>query len=215
MVDEVIPMSAFARFYEAPGTKKVSIVRDTRTMLADQDGYAARDYYRELRNELRRTHWSTNRIEELRVALGPLTNRQRDPNKRDHFLQLGQAYIRFWEKEKASFFKVPNFRIDIAGLTISVSTEVGLSTPSKDQALRLWFGAKKPTVRYRQAIEFMTRAGRSQVWEPEWVAGLWDIRRHDVLPPPRMPRDFVVDIDGQSAAFQQIWGRLGVRADDF
>jgi hypothetical protein len=204
-----IPMAAFARFYEATGPQKVAMVRDARLYQSDPDGYTGRDYYYDLRNTLRQTHWKTDDIAIFEVALDPLLSRQKQEGKREDYRAIGQAYISFWRKRDAHFFDIPGAQIDLAGLPIRVSTEVGMVYHGDNLALKLWFNAPRATRAFRQAIKYMMEQGRHPAaWRQDWQAAIWDVRREEVLPEVPTPRDLERALEGQAGAFQQIWKRL-------
>ena len=203
-----IPMAAFARFYEATGPQKVRMVRDARIMVSDPRGYRSRDYYFELRNTLRQTHWRTNDIATFEAALGPLISDQLNDGKKDHYRKIGESYIKYWRNREATFFDVPPSFVEIAGLNIRISVEAGMNYHGDRLALKIWWNAPRPTRSFRQAIQHLTERGRGD-WYQEWQSGFWDVRREEVLPPVPMPRDFALAIEGQAMAFQQIWRSLG------
>lgn len=203
-----IPMTAFARFYEATPPAKVIMVREARLMVSDPRGYRGRDYYLDLRNTLRQTHWATNDIATFEAALGPLVAHQVIPGKKEHYQKVGDAYIAFWKKRGATFFRVPDCLIDIAGLKIRVAPEVGMSYGGDKLALKLALPAPRPTRQFRQAVQYLTAQGRGE-WPHDWQAALWDVRREEVLPPVSVPRDLALALEGQAMAFQEIWKRLG------
>ncbi|MBM3926714.1 MAG: hypothetical protein FJ320_12205 [SAR202 cluster bacterium] len=203
-----IPMSAFARFYEASPLNKVTRVRNALLMAVDPEGYKVRDYYLDLRNTLSETHWRTGDILSFEEALDALVEEQEDSRKKGHYLAAGRAYIDFWKKQDARYFCVPSSEVEIAGLPVEVTTEVGMRCREGSFALKLWFNAGKPTRQFRQAVQFMTCMGRDGSWREEWQPAVWDVRRQAVLPPIPIPKEFGLALEGQSAAFQRIWGRL-------
>ena len=155
-----IPLAIFARFYEARRPQQVTIVRDARLFQSDPKGYAGRDYYRGLRNTLRQTHWETDDITIFESALGPLISQQTNETKRDHYQQVGAAYIAYWRDNDARFFGgIPDARVDLAGLQIRVSTEVGMIRHGDHWALKLWLNAPRPTLGFRQAVRYLPEQG--------------------------------------------------------
>lgn len=204
-----IPMAAFARFYEATGPQKVAIVRDARLYLSDPEGYIGRDYYYDFRNTLRQTHWRADDISVFEAALDQLVARQKQEGKREHYREIGRAYINFWRKRAAHFFVVPVAQIDLAGLPIRVSVEVGMVYHGDNLALKLWLNAPRATRGFRQAIKYMMEMGSSQAaWRQDWQAAIWDVRREEVLPPVPIPKDLGRALAGQAGAFQKIWEEL-------
>ena len=208
-----IPLSSFARFYEANPSKQVTVVRDIRTRLIDPEGYFARDYYGSLRGVLRKTHWATGKLDTFENALAPLLARTR-MDKKLHYQILGESYIDFWRSRNASCFHVESVDVEIAGLTIVVTPEVGMRTGNDYQALKIWFNAKSPTRPARQVIHYLMDQANliGNDWQDRWHSGLLDIRRKNIPLPVRTARDFELGITGQVAAFLQIWEELDRRA---
>jgi hypothetical protein len=204
-----IPMAAFARFYEASPLNKVVRARNARLMVTDQEAYQVRDYYMDLRNLLSETHWKTGDVASFERALGKLIDDQEDRRKKEHFLSTGRAYIDFWREQKAEYFSVPVSVIEIAGLPIEVVIEVGMRCQGVSFALKLWLNAAKPTRQFRQAVYYMTEMGRNEGWDEEWQPAVWDVRRQSVLTPVPLPREFGLAMEGQAAAFKQMWKKVG------
>ncbi len=203
-----VPLTMFARYYDATGPQKVSIVRDVRMMLSDPGGYRSRDYYHGLRNTLRRTHWKTNNIETFVNALDPLLGNQRQTGKRQHYETIALAYIDFWKRFEGRSFAVSGTIYDLAGLRINMSLDIGMRFRGDEVALKLWLNAQPPKRTYRQAVQFLI--GKAEFdWPANWASGIWDVRRQAILPTVKLPRDFAIAIEGQAAAFQQTWHTLG------
>jgi len=209
-----VPIASFARFYKARPPDKVRIVRDIRIQQSDPEGYAGRDYYNDLRNILRRTHWQTNDIEVFESALEQFLASQRNNLKKEHFRQIGEAYIRHWKRLNASLFDVLPVEVNVAGLTILVRPEVGMHTDDGDDyVLKLWLNSPRLTRQYRQANRYLMEQARTQAWPIDWQPALWDVRRENIPPPVSVARDFILGLEGQAAAFQQIWTKLDDLAD--
>ena len=202
-----VPMTMFARFYDATGPEKVRVVRDARIMASDPQGYRGRDYYLQLRNLLRQTHWQTDDIDTFEDALGYLIADTRH-DKREHYDAIGRAYVDFWRRRQASCFEVPPSTVQIAGLSVRVSLEIGMKYSGNDLALKIWWNAPRPKKAFRQAAQFLTELASAD-WPAHWTPALWDVRREEILPPLRIPRDFAFAVEGQAMAFQQIWTSLG------
>lgn len=205
----VVPMASFARFYEARPPDKVRIVRDVRIQQSDPDGYRRRDYYNDLRNILTQTHWQTDDIGVLESAVETFIAKQKDDQKKAHFRDIAEAYIRFWKRQDASLFEVPSVEVDVAELTIRVRPEVGMRTEDGDEfALKLWFNSPRLTRQYRQANTYLMEQAQGIEWPSDWRPALWDVRRENIPPPATVARDFVLGLEGQAAAFLGIWNRL-------
>lgn len=202
-----IPMTAFARFYEATGPKKVAMVREARLFQTDPDAFNQRSYYVGLLNTLRKTHWQTDDISTFEAALGPLVAEQNIPTRKEHYQKVGEAYINFWKKRDAHFFPVPSSVIEIGGLAIKVSAEVGMRYDGNNMALKLWPSAPKPTRPFRQSVRYLTEQGRG-AWNKNWTAGIWDIRREEILPFVQFSKDLPIILEGVAAMFRKIWERL-------
>ena len=184
------------------------MVRDARLMVSDPRGYRSRGYYFQLRNTLSQTHWLTNDISTFENALDPLVAEQTKQGKKEHYRQIGDSYIDLWKKRDASYFKIPSTDLEVAGLKIRISAEVGMSFGGDDLALKLWLNSPRPTRSYRQAIQYLTEEG-SGGWHQNWQTALWDVRRLETLPRVSIPKDFALALEGQAMAFQQIWKSLG------
>ena len=206
-----IPMSSFAKFYEVRPAEQVRIVRDIRMRLLDPERYMARDYYGPLRNLLRSTHWVTGNIEDFADALEPFLENQKFDDRKVHYRRLGESYVTYWRNVDGAHFAIPSTDVTISGLTVAVRPEVGLRTEGGDyQALKLWFNSDRPTRQARQIMVYLMNRAKeqSEKWDGRWYSGIWDIRRHNVLPPIRPARDLELGLTGQIAAFLHIWDEL-------
>ena len=205
-----IPIASFARFYEARPASQPRIVRDIRIQQSDPDSYRKRYYYHDLRNILSQTHWQTNDIEVFEAALEPFLADQKDDQKKEHFRQIGDAYIRYWKSRNARLFEVAPVEVDIAGLTICVRPEVGMRTDDGDDlVLKLWFNSPRLTRQYRQAIKYLMEQARTEAeWPDSWQPYLWDVRRENIPPPVTVTADSILGIRGQAAAFLGIWNQI-------
>ena len=140
--------------------------------------------------------------------------RQTKEDKQRNFRKLGEGYIKLWEQREAHFFEIPQTLVEIAGLTIRVKPEVGMTYPGNNLALKMWLNANRPKAMFRQAIQYITEQGRHQEWRRDWQAALWDVRREDILPAVRIPNDFIAAIEAQSQAFQYLWEREQAPTED-
>ena len=211
-----VPIGSFARFYESRPADQVKIVRDIRARLIDTEGYIARDYYHQLRNAIKRTHWATGNIRTLQDALVPFVEHTRE-HKREHYRSIAESYVSFWMERDATFFPIKSVDVEVGGLTILVKPEAGMQTGDDCYGLKFWFNATPPTRTARQVIQhMMERANNScDEWQDSWHLGIWDIRRRIILPPLRTARDFELGLIGQSAAFLRIWDELEQQALDY
>ena len=214
MVNErpTIGMATFARFYDAPASAKVRIVRDTLTNWANPEGYKQRDYYWAFRNTLKRTHWTTNDPFDFDFAVGGMVEGLNRDHQRQHYEVLSQAYLDFWGSQPdAQFFSVLPTRLEIAGLVILVNPEVGLRRHGDTLALKLWLNAPRPKKQFRQALQYLMEEAQERGWDRELQPALWDVRRGEIMPRPSVARDFSWNIRGQAAAFREMWDSLGPR----
>ena len=209
-----VSMGLFAKFYEVRPAGQVRIVRDIRMRLANPEGYIQRDPYGPLRNTLRATHCVTGDVETFEDALPGFVDGQRVEQRKELYRDLGGRYIDFWRSKDATFFKVPSVEVEISGLMILVSPEVGMRTSDGEQALKLWFNSKKPTIQARQVIVHLMNLAkeRSAEWRDRWHCGILDIRRGSIPLPPTPAKDFEFGLSGQVAAFLQIWEQLDEQA---
>ena len=203
-----IPMTTFARFYEATGPQKVSMVRDARLYQTDPKGWAGRDYYRELRLALRNSHWQTDDIASFEAALEPLLESQQQAGRREHFEKIGRAYIKFWKKNDARLFDTPSPSVvTLGGLGIRLSNDLGMRRSGDSLVLKVWWNAPRPTRAFRQAVQYLTGRGKDG-WHADWHGALWDVRREEILPPVNTPKDLYLALEGQAGAFREIWASL-------
>ncbi len=201
-----VPVTTFARFYEATGPGKVRIVRDSRLYQSDPKGYRTRDFYLDFRNTLRQTHWATNDIGTFEAALDSLVKRQTIQGRDEHFRKVGTAYITYWKKRDPGYFAIEPETIQVADLNIRVSPEVGMNYSGDELALKLSLPAPRPTRAFRQVLQHLTVQAYAS--SPRLQPGIWDVRREEILPPVPIPKDFQLAIEGQAMAFRQIWESL-------
>ena len=182
-----IGMATFARFYNAPASGRERIVMEARTFLINPKDYPQRSYYWALLNTFRQTHWKTHDLSDFEIALEETLERlpttKGKESRKDHYNKIGQAYLEFWSKQQdAQFFKIPQARIEIQGLTILVNPEVGLRRHGDELALKLWLSSPRPNLGFRQAIQHLMAEAQSQGWERHLQPALWDVRRKEILP---------------------------------
>lgn len=209
-----IAMSSFARFYEATGPEKVKMVREARLFQSNPDMYKARDYYYDIRNTLRQTHWSTGDVATFENALEGLCARQRQEGKEAHIRAIGESYIQFWRSRHIQLVSLPPAQVTLARLPIRVSVELGVIYNGDHLALKLWFNSPRPTRAYRQTVKFLidevTAAGE---WPRAFQPAILDVRRGEILPPVPIPRDLRRALEGQAGAFLQIWSGFDASID--
>jgi hypothetical protein len=193
--------------------QRVRVVRDARLYRSDPKSYGARDYYFELRNTLRKTHWlgEDNGLGAFEAAVESMLSRLKVKGKADHYKVISAAYIEFWKERGAQFFRIPPASVDLAGLPINVSAEVGMRYDGNNLALKIVFTAPKPTRHFRQVIQFLSdEAFENRSIQP----AIWDVRRGEILPRVPTPRDFRLALEGDAMAFQQIWQGLDREHDE-
>ena len=208
-------MATFARFYDATDPQRVTVVRDSKIASVDRDSYMRRDYYSMIQNTLRRTHWDTNDISAFEDAIDPLlyqiasSNTKGGPAKRDNYEKLARAYVDYWVRQDASYFPIEQAELEIAGLPVLITPECGVYQHGDNFAVKLWFGAKPPKGKYKQAIQFlMLEAQRQLGWRTDLAPVILDIRRETFIYPQRPPRDFTKAIESQAAAFLYLWDSI-------
>lgn len=208
MEQPAIGMATFARFYDATSAEKVSIIRDTRMFVADRESYVLRDYYAGLRNTLRQTHWATGDLSTFEDALSDLLAQQRILPKKEHYEKLGQAYIKYWQRQNAIYFEVEDTTIEIAGLPILITPEFGMRHHGDNLAVKLWLGAPQPKRTFRQAIQYLMDEAQRRGWRTDLQPVLFDVRREVILPRVSLPKDFPSAMAGQAAAFRYMWDSI-------
>lgn len=116
----------------------------------------------------------------------------------------------FWEQyPDLQVFEVPTVETEIAGLRIRISGEVGMSFGGDDYALEAYLRARRPTRLYRQAVQYITEQARQGIWNPNWIANIYDMRGKQLLQDLRVQRqDIRIGLDGAAADFQQQWRSL-------
>lgn len=211
------PLTAFARFFEASPSQKVTMVRDARLYQSDPSGYAQRAYYGVFRNVLKRTHWKGSDLGTFEATLEDVIAEQKVSSRQEHYRDLGKAYVAFWSlHDDVAVFPVPPAEMEIAGLKLRVTSELGVGFGGNDYALEVYFRAPKPTRLYRQAVQYLTQQARSSKWSPEWVVATYDVRRKLILPDLQIrPQDLRLALEGAAANFQQIWESLDRQDLDF
>ena len=204
-----VPLATFARFSEASMSQRVRVVRDARMFRGDPDSYRRRDYYHELRNTLRKTHWQAEGggIDAFEAALdGMLAKADKVKGRAEHYKAVSEAYIALWRKHDAQFFRIPPSDVDLVGLTVHVTSDLGMRYDGNNLAIKLLLTAPKATRHYRQVIQFLTEeAYRNRA---SLMPVIWDVRRQELLQRVPTPKDFRIALEGDSMAFQQIWRSL-------
>ena len=66
-----------------------------------------------------------------------------DRRKQTNYLEIGEHYIEYWKRRSGALFQVPAASVEINGLTVRVTPEVGLQTGEDHQVLKLWFNAPR------------------------------------------------------------------------
>ena len=206
-----IGMATFARFFDAPSREKTEAVRDARSFLIDREHYRRRAYYYALLNTLSHTHWHTKDIVDFENERDSMIAQVSIPHRAENYRRVSEAYVLFWNKQQdAQYFRVPIAEIDIAGLTILINPEVGLRRRGDELVLKLWFPALPPKRSYRQALQYLMEQAQRQGWQQHSEPAIWDVRREEIMPHVRLPRDFAMNVLGQAAAFREMWNSLGL-----
>ncbi len=204
-----VALATFARFSEASMSQRVRVVRDARLFRSDPESYTGRDYYFDLRNTLRKTHWQpgAGSIEAFEAALDTLLAKaDKVKGRADHYEAISEAYITFWKKQDAQFFPVAPSNVELAGLSIHVTAEVGMRYDGNNLALKLILTAPKQTRHFRQVIQFLS--DEAFLNRPNLQPAIWDVRRGEILPRVPIPKDFRLALEGDAAAFRHMWGGM-------
>ena len=178
-----------------------------------------RNYYGEFTNTLRSVHWRGGELDQLQRAVLDLakairarktkhkTTRNQEA-KAAHYEELVDAYLEGWTGFGAESFPIAESVIQIGNLEIRVNPDIGMRYAGNEYAVKLWVNSPKPTRQYRETIQHLMTVGRGRTWKPEWQAAMWDVRRKTMLPKVTVRRDFDLALEGQAAAFEQIYTRL-------
>ena len=191
----------FAQFCEATPARQESVVAKVRK----RKGF---NYYGPLKSLIQKAHWATNDITKFESALPSFLNGQSKATTAHNYQCMAEAYISYWKERAAAFFPVDirDRNINLEGLTISVNPEVGMRTRDDDQQiLKLWFNRLNPTRQTRLVIGHLV--GKMNP-NPQWLSGIWDIKRRNILLPVLPPDNFDIALGGQATAFMQIWDGL-------
>jgi hypothetical protein len=212
------PLTQFARFFEATPTVKVRMVRDARLFQSDPKGYMGRAYYGLFRNALGQTHWSGSDLTTTKAKIDDVIAELRfggkQPAKPEHYQALAEYYLHFWKRRKdTSVFEVPTTEIEIAGLRIRLTGQLGISFGGDDYVLEPYFRTQKPTRLFRQAVQYLTEEARQGVWNSNWHAAIYDVRQELILPDIRLrAQDLRIGLEGAAADFQQQWKSYDVQS---
>lgn len=206
-----VPMSTFARFFEATEMQKITVVKDALANQSDHEGYHLRDFYHPLRNRLRKTHWETGNIGTFEAGFEDFVAEQKEDKQR-HYQLIGTSYIKFWKKRQATLFKIDSAKtvVNVKGLSIQVFPEFGMSYSSNNFVTRMWLNAEPPKKEFRLATQYLTGRAKEQGWQANWKAAMWDIRREEIvhdLPITNM-RNLKFAINSNAVSFQNTWEDL-------
>ncbi len=209
-----VPLATFARFSEAAATPRLRVIRDARIQRGDPESYYKRDFYYELRNTLRKTHWRPGggSLDAFEASLNELFEKaDRVKGRQAHYKAVSAAYINYWKKRDAQFFEVAPSDIDLAGLTIHVTAEVGMRYDGNNLALKLILTAPKPTKHFRQVIQLLSdEAFRNR---PNIQPAIWDVRRGEILQRVPVPNQFRLALEGDALYFRHMWEGMDQEAE--
>lgn len=201
-----LPISTFARYFEASDQQKLRIV--------DQTFSSGMDYYWALRNTLAETHWRSDDIGTFEAALDGLLGSVKSATQREHYRKLAQGYIDFWQRYPgAHVFSVPTGHTEINGLPIRVNTDIGMAYGNDFFAIKLFLRAAPPTTKYRQAVQHVTALATRHEWNPNWQATLLDVRRGLLLHAMPLPWKFDLAVGAQAAAYRHTWEQMREEAE--
>lgn len=209
MANIKVGLASFARFYDATRAAQVRVVRDVRSRYTDPKGYAGRDYYGDFRNVIRTNHWRRGDLTVLPSALDTLIDGQKDSKKAENLRELGNSYLSRFTEPNISVFLVPRSELEIAGLTISITPEIGMQLHDDMFVLKMWMNRPDPKRLYRQAIQYLLEEGRGANWKSNWQPAIWNVRKDRILGPVRLPRDIYYSIRAAAAGLQDVWTQLG------
>lgn len=205
----IIHMMLFAHFFATPEPNRPKIVKKLR----EQHGMSRTDkeklfYYVPLTNTLRRTHWSTHRIETFEDAIPPLLEKISDKRKRERYSDVTRDYVGFWKERDATFVPVEHCDIKVSDLTIRVKPEIGMRVGTDTQILKLWLNGTEPTQKKRQIISYLMQrtSDEDPSWPVNWPTGILDISRRNILQPLWPDTDnFDMAIRGAVSSFVSMW----------
>lgn len=204
-----VGMASFARFYDATRAAQIRVVRDIRSRYTDPKGYAGRDYYGEFRNVIRTNHWLRGDLTTLPSALDNLIDAQKDSNKAENLSELRNGYLGRFTEPNVSVFLVQRAELEIAGLTINITPEIGMKVDDDTYVLKMWMNRPEPKRLYRQAIQYLLQEGRGSNWQSDWQPAIWNVRKDQLLDPLRLPNDIRLSIRAAAVGLQDVWEQLG------
>ncbi len=196
-----IPLSTFARFYEATTeSAKLRIVREARG-----SGY---DFYWALRNTLAETHFRSDDLSTFEDAVIGLVGSLKSESQRTHYRKICQGYINFWKRfDEAHVFPVSPIDTEIEGLTIKVNYEIGMRDGEDERPIKLHLRAKAPTRDYRRAIQGVTSKASEFVWDTNWQPRILDTRKGELAEYVPFPQDFDMIMESAASHFVDMWER--------
>ena len=170
-----------------------------------------RDYYRPLRDAIRKYHWRTGDLAAFAEILPFLPQNPKYAYRRQQIQTVGEAYSQFWRTQDFQHINVTTVDVPLADISIRVNPELGVrSTAGDDYVVKMWFSAPQISRQFREVMSFlMGKAQMSGAWPGSHIR-IWDIRRHHFLPTinPPYPPDAIYET--KARLFSEIWETLSV-----
>ena len=205
-----ISMLTFARFYVARKERQQrKVVHDFYEQSMNPELISYRDYYRPLRDAIRKYHWQTGDLTAFEEILPFIPQNPKYASRRQQIQTVGEAYSQFWRRQNFQHINAAKVDLPLADIQIRINPELGVRSVTGDEyVVKMWFSAPEISRQLREVMSFlMGKAQISGAW-PGSHLRIWDIRRQQFLPTINSPYPPDVIYETKARLFSEIWATL-------
>lgn len=173
-----ISLTSFVDFVSKSGTPKLTAVRKTKRLMADE--YApAKDFYKRIREAIVEMHQAGASIAHVSAILPGLT----DQKKIDSFPRLIKGYKKWSGRKGAEWFEPARCLWQSGGLAVKVNPELGLTIKGTPHLVKLYFKADSLAKNRIDIITHLMAVACAEQAPDGCVMGVLDVRRSKLITP--------------------------------
>lgn len=195
-----VSLTTFTNFIVATPVGRIGCVRDA--LRQAETGYEpAQDYWRPLRKGIIEAHRSGSGKDAIKDLAEP-----NDAKKVANYSECVRGYLKWVGKKKIVWRGGKAQPWTRGGVTVQVNPELFVEIDGVPHVIKLWFRAEPLSKRRADPILEILREsyGREGL-----IVGILDVPRGKLITPTREIADIDALLEGEAAAFETIWKRLG------
>lgn len=197
-----LSLTTFIDIARATGTAKVTTIGRIK---ARDDYHPSRDYWKPLRNAIKRAHQQRDQSVLNRVA-----QEVTGASKQDNYRKRVETYKRWWGRTDYQWFNPPVKEWRHEDVVVRVNPELGLATPKSRTALKLWFKHNNGSPLRKLEMDIVLHILQLTVTPDHQygAVGIIDVPRSNLLAPTVEKRHLETALIGEASFISAIWDRL-------